>query len=405
MILDGPIGHLDKIKQANAGLIYQLIDKYGPISRIELSKKAQLVPASITKIVRELIDGHLIVENEFQDVGARGRPAIGLMLDSKGWHYLAVRINHGSLTLALHDLSATIISEDTIPLSTAADLPLLATLTHEISCFFSRNHHKLERLTAIAITLPGTINARSGVVHNMPFYDVTDLPLAEILSDTTGVPVFVQHDVSAWTMAEFLFGAAKGDHNMIQLVIDRYVGAGVISEELLLHAGTKRLAEIGHYKVVENGEPCYCGNSGCLETVVGLNGILKTAQEKAATRPDSLLSHIPLTIENFCQAAIERDPLAVEIVTEAGSRIGNVVALMVNLFNPEKILVGSPLNQVKEILYPAIMACVKQQSLPGYSKDLQIIPCHFLNSGTMPAASLIKEALYNGTLLSKLLQG
>lgn len=404
-MVDGQTGHLDKIKQANAGIIYQLIDVYGPVSRIELSKKAQLVPASITKIVRELLEGHLVMENEFQEAGNRGRPATGLMLDTEAWHYLAIRINHGSLILALHNLSAKIIAEETIPLSLERDLPLLAILTHEIEQFFNRHHNKLERLSAIAVTLPGIINARAGVVHKMPFYDITDLPLAEILNEMTGVPVFVQQDISAWTMAEFLFGAAKGSKNVIHIVIDHQVGAGVINEGILLHASTKRVAEIGHCKVIEDGELCYCGNRGCLETIAGTDNILRIVKQRSALRADSLLHHIPPTIENFCQAVNEDDPLAKEIITEVGQKIGSMVALMVNLFNPDKILIGSPLNQAKEVLYPVIESCIKQHSLAHYHNELEIIPSHFLNSGTMPAASLIKEALYNGSLLSKLLQG
>ena len=405
MITDGQTGHLDKIKQANAGMIYQLIDMYGPVSRIELSKKAQLVPASITKIVRELLEGHLVAEMEFQEAGNRGRPAVGLMLDTDAWHYLAIRINNDSLILALHDLSAKIICEDNIPLMPGNGVPFLAILTNEIEQFFRRNQNKLERLTAIAVTLPGIINAKKGIIHKMSFHDVTDLPLADILSEMTGVPTFVQQDVSAWTMAEFLFGAAKGCNNVIQIIIDCQVSAGVISDGQLLHGSTKRLAEIGHCKVVDDGDICYCGSQGCLETVAGTGNILRMAKQRAIARPDSLLHHIPLTIDNFCQAVFEGDPLACDIITEVGLKVGNIVAFMVNIFNPEKILIGSPLNQVKDILYPIIESCIARQSLRHYSKELKILPCQFLNSGTMPAASLIKEALYNGSLLNRLLQG
>jgi transcriptional regulator of PTS gene len=404
VIVDGQTGHLDKIKQANAGMIYQLIDMYGPISRIELSKKAQLVPASITKLVRELIDGHLVMENEFHEAGSRGRPAVALMLDTAAWHYLAIRINHDGLILALHDLSARIISEDSIPLPLKKQ-PLLATLSHEIQQFFQRNHQKLERLTAIAVTLPGVISAKLGIVHSMPFYDITEMPLADILREMTGLPVFVQQDVSAWTMAEYLFGAGKGCDNLLQIVIDHQVSAGVINEGRLLHAGTKRLVELGHCKVVESGRLCYCGNDGCLETVASIEGILAVAAQRAQDRPDSLLHHIPLTIDNFCQAINEGDPLAQEVLSEIGQALGNVVALMVNMFGPEKILIGSPLNQVADILYPILHECIERRALSHYSGGLEILPCRFLNSGTMPAASLIKEALYNGSLLSKLLQG
>ena len=83
MIAVGQPGHIDQIKQTNAGAVYRLIDQLGPISRIELSKRAQLAPASITKIVRELLEAHLVKETEYREIGSRGRPAVGLVLDTE----------------------------------------------------------------------------------------------------------------------------------------------------------------------------------------------------------------------------------------------------------------------------------------------------------------------------------
>ncbi|ENI0473783.1 ROK family transcriptional regulator Mlc, partial [Yersinia enterocolitica] len=157
MITDGQPGHIDQIKQTNAGAVYRLIDLFGPISRIELSKRAQLAPASITKIVRELVEAHLVKETEYQDVGSRGRPAIGLVLDTEAWHYVSGRISRGSITLALRDLSSKLVVEDQIPLPDSHSEPLLNRILSEVDQFFIRHQEKLERLTAIAITMPGII--------------------------------------------------------------------------------------------------------------------------------------------------------------------------------------------------------------------------------------------------------
>lgn len=85
--------------------------------------------------------------------------------------------------------------------------------------------------------------------------------------------------------------------------------------------------------------------------------------------------------------------------------MGRIVAIMVNLFHPQKILIGSPLNRAQSVLFPAIATCIRQQALPRYSADLQVEPTEFVNLGTMPGAALVKDALYNGSLLIKLLQG
>lgn len=405
MITDSLPGHIDHIKQMNAGMVYRLIDRYGPVSRIELSKKAHLAPASITKIVRELLQAHLVQETEFLDAGCRGRPAVGLVLDSRGWHYLSVHIGNGDITLALRDLSSKMIAEQQFPLPVVAEKSLLTRILHHVDRFFIHHQHKLERLTAIAITLTGTINGQTGIVHSMPFYQVENMPLGAELEKRTGLPVFIQHDICAWTKAEALFGASREDSDIIQVVIHHNVGAGIITDGQLLHGGRATRAEIGHSQVDPCGKLCYCGNHGCLETVAGIDAILALAAQRLSASKGSALHHQPLTIDTLCDAALTGDPLACDIISGVGSSVGQILAVMVNVFHPQKILIGSPLNRARSILFPAIATRIRQQALPAYTAELRIESTQFVQPGTLSAAALVKEALYNGSLLIKLLQG
>ncbi|PKH26591.1 transcriptional regulator [Enterobacterales bacterium CwR94] len=405
MITENQPGHIDQIKQTNAGVVYRLIDQHGPVSRIELSKLAQLAPASITKIVREMLEAHLVQETEFQDVGSRGRPAVGLILDTVAWHYLSVRIGQGDITLALRDLSSKLVTEECLPLPPQGEQPLLTRIVHEIDQFFIRHQQILERLTAIAITLPGIVDSAAGIVHRMPWYQADEMPLGPELSKRTGLPVFVQHDVAAWTLAESLFGAARGNTDVIQLVIDHHVGAGVITGGRLLHAGSRSMVEIGHVQVDPYGKQCYCGNRGCLETLVSTNSMLELATQRMQLSMSSVLHAQPLTVESLCDAAGRGDALARDIIQDVGRNVGRILAIMVNLFNPNKLLIGSPLNRQAAILHPIILDAIQQQALPTYTQHLVIEPTHFLNAGTIPGAALVKEALYNGSLLIRLLQG
>lgn len=405
MIADSQPGHIDQIKQTNAGAVYRLIDRFGPISRIELSKKAQLAPASITKIVREMLEAHLVQETEFQEPGSRGRPAVGLLLDTQAWHFLSVRIGAGDITLALRDLSSKMVVEQQFSLPAEDALPLLTRIIRQIDQFFIHHQHKLERLTAIAITLPGIMNSQTGIVHRMPYYDVDDMPLGPSLASHTGLPVYIQHDICAWTMAESLFGASQDARDVLQVVIDHNVGAGVITGGRLLHGGSSTLVEIGHTQVDPWGKRCYCGNHGCLETVASTDSMLELVTQRMQASMSSTLHNQPLTIDALCDAALAGDQLACDVISGVGNSVGRIVAVMVNLFHPQKILIGSPLNRAQSILYPAIATCIRQQSLPSYSKQVRVEPTAFINLGTMPGAALVKDALYNGSLLIKLLQG
>ncbi len=405
MVADSQPGHIDQIKQTNAGAVYRLIDQLGPVSRIDLSRLAQLAPASITKIVREMIEAHLVQETEIQEPGSRGRPAVGLMVETEAWHYLSVRINRGEINLALRDLSSKLVVEEQLVLAQQAPSPLLERIITHIDQFFIRHQQKLERLTAIAITLPGIIDTENGMVHRMPFYEVQEMPLGPALESRTGVPVFIQHDISAWTMAESLFGASRGARDVIQVVIDHNVGAGVVTDGRLLHAGSSSLVEIGHTQVDPYGKRCYCGNHGCLETIASVDSVLELAQQRMNQSMGSMLHGQPLTVETLCDAALNGDLLARDIIVGVGVNVGRILAIMVNLFNPQKILIGSPLNRASDILFPAIADCIRQQALPAYSRKTVVESTQFTNQGTMAGAALVKDALYTGSLLIRLLQG
>ncbi|MFU0922850.1 sugar metabolism global transcriptional regulator Mlc [Kluyvera sichuanensis] len=405
MVADSQPGHIDQIKQTNAGAVYRLIDQLGPVSRIDLSRLAQLAPASITKIVRELLEAHLVQETEIQEAGSRGRPAVGLMVETEAWHYLSVRISRGVIHLALRDLSSKLVVEEQLELALEDEMPFLNRVVSHIDQFFIRHQSLLERLTAIAITLPGIIDTENGIIHRMPFYDVTDVPLGGTLEAHTGVPVYIQHDISAWTMAEALFGASRGARDVIQVVIDHNVGAGVITDGRLLHAGSSSLVEIGHTQVDPYGKRCYCGNHGCLETIASVESVMELTQVRMQQSMSSMLHQKPLSVEWLCQAAMQGDLLAKDIISSIGTNVGRILAIMVNLFNPQKILIGSPFNQAADILFPAIGDCIRQQSLPAYSKHIAVEQTQFSNRGTMAGAALVKDALYNGTLLIRLLQG
>ena len=405
MVADSQPGHIDQIKQTNAGVVYRLIDQLGPVSRIDLSRLAQLAPASITKIVREMIEAHLVQETEIQEPGSRGRPAVGLMVETEAWHYLSVRINRGEINLALRDLSSKLVVEEQLALAQQDTTPLLERIITHIDQFFIRHQQKLERLTAIAITLPGIIDTENGIVHRMPFYDVLEMPLGPALETRTGVPVFIQHDISAWTMAESLFGASRGARDVIQVVIDHNVGAGVVTDGRLLHAGSSSLVEIGHTQVDPYGKRCYCGNHGCLETIASIDSVLELAQQRMNQSMGSLLHGQPLNVETLCEAAVKGDLLAQDIIAGVGTNVGRILAIMVNLFNPQKILIGSPLNRASDILFPAIANCIRQHALPAYSRNTLVESTQFTNQGTMAGAALVKDALYTGSLLIRLLQG
>ncbi len=281
-------------------------------------------------------------------------------------------------------------------------------LIFEIEEFFQTYADQLDRVTSIAITLPGLVNSEQGIVLQMPHYNVKNLALGPEIYKATGLPVFVANDTRAWALAEKLFGHSQDVDNSVLISIHHGLGAGIILDGRVLQGRHGNIGELGHIQIDPNGKRCHCGNIGCLETVASSQAIREQVAERLAAGEASSLSekaHEDITIEDICAAAAEGDPLAVDVVETLGRYLGSAIAIVINLFNPEKVLIGGVINQAKNVLYPAIQRCIEEQSLPVYHQDLQLVESRFYKQATMPGAALIKQALYDGLLLMKVVEG
>lgn len=394
-------GHIDHLKQVNAGRVYKLIDQLGPISRIDLSKESNLAPASITKITRELLDAHLIKETQVQEANSRGRPAIGLEVDNEGWQFLSLRLGRGYLTIALHSLGGEQLIEERQLIKEIEQDELLAKLLNEINVFFQKHSKILGRITSIAVSLPGLVISSQGLIIQMPHYNVKNLPLGPKIYESTGLPVFIGNDTRSWALAEKLFGNSKNIDNSILVSIHHGVGAGIIMNGEVLQGRTGNIGEMGHIKINKLGARCHCGNTGCLETVASAKAIRDQVKNLINNGHQTVLKDQTITIENICLAANQGDVLAKQVITELGHNLGEAIAIMVNLFNPEMILIGGEINLSKDILYPIIMDSIQNQVLPLYAKDTQLVESRFYTQATMPGAALVKQAMCDGSLLMK----
>ncbi len=393
-------GHIDHIKQINAGRVYKLIDQKGPISRIDLSKESELAPASITKITRELIDAHLIHETTVQEAISRGRPAVGLQTRNEGWQFLSIRLGRGYLTIALHELSGDVLIDTKIDIHEVDQDDLLARLFHEIEEFFLTYTQQLERVTAIAVTLPGLVDAENGVVLQMPHYHVNHLALGAEIYQVTGLPVFIANDTRAWALAEKLFGHSQDDDNSVLISIHNGLNAGVIVNGRVLQGKHGNIGDLGHIQIDPQGLPCDCGNRGCLETVTSSKALREQAMSRIANGEQSSLSRLTeISIEDICIAAAQGDPLSCDIMDRLGRHLGQAIAIVINMFNPEKVLIGGVINQAKAIVYPPMLKYIESQCNPAYREQVKIMESRFYKQSTMPGAALIKQALYDGSLL------
>ncbi|MGG4607143.1 ROK family protein [Providencia sp. Me31A] len=398
-------GHIDQIKQLNTAIVYRVIDQHGPISRIALSKQSQLAPASITKITRELMDAHLIKELEFPVLGLRGRPAVGVVIESDGWQFLAIRIENKKIIISLKEISAITLAQTEYPFDVNGNDEFIGSLSELISQFFATHQNVLERVTAISILSNGILDPYSCVIYQHIHFNISQLAIGEYLTKQTGLPVYLHSPVDALALMDhFTHLAKRSAKNVIYLQLQDVVDLMALNHGITLDANTQRPILFGHVQSELNlDETCYCGGRGCLETQVSMPAIVRQANQLLARYPDSYLHQHTICIDNICTGAKINDALCVYLIDKIAKQLAKPLAIIVNLLGTELILINSPLNQIFELFFDKLLHHINQYTIPLYSTNLQIEKSMYTIQES--ETSLIQRALYDGSLLLQLLQG
>ena len=397
------IGNVDLVKQLNSAAVYRLIDQHGPISRIQIAEQSQLAPASVTKITRQLIERGLIKEVD-QQASTGGRRAISIIAETRNFNAIGVRLGRYDATLTLYDLSSKTLEEEHFPLPERTQETLEHALLNIIATFIENCQRKIRELIAISVILPGLVDPESGVIRYMPHIAVENWGLVGALEKRFNVTCFVGHDIRSLALAEHYFGASQDCEDSILVRVHRGTGAGIISNGQLLLGKNRNVGEIGHIQIDPFGDQCHCGNFGCLETLVANKAIVSQTKALLERGHNSRLDKDDLSIDIICKAALEDDPIATQIIRQTGNHLGRVLAIMVNLFNPEKILLAGEIVQSAPVLFPALLQQIQRQSLPNFNRELQLEKAHFQGQGTMGGYALIKRALHANDLLQQIMQ-
>ena len=396
------VANHELLKQVNAALVYRLIDTQGPISRVDIAQISALAPASVTNITRQLLENGLIKEVA-QQASTGGRPAISLTTEQAAFLFISCRLGREELQCSVMDLSGVIHQHTVTPLLQHDAEGIVSALQQAIQQHLQTAKTK-QQFIAVAITMAGLVDPQTGTVLYSPNHQIANLELAQRLQSITQLPIYIGNDTRALALAEYYLGAAKGCQDFILVSIHHGAGSGIVSNGQLLLGKNRNVGEIGHIQIDPFGEQCHCGNFGCLETLVANKAIMAQTRALLAKGHKSTLQSENLSIEKICQAAIRNDQVAVQIIRQAGENLGRVLAILVNLFNPEKILLAGEIVQSAAVLFPALLQQIQRQSLPNFHHELHLDQAHFQGQGTMGGYALVKRALHESDLLQRIMQ-
>ncbi len=350
-------------KEHNRNLVLKMLFEHDRISRAEIARRTTLTRTTVSEIVGDQIQEGLVREVGIgSSLGGKSPIMLSLVADAR--HVIGVDLAHDRFMGAVVDLRGRIIHAEEQPVpprdgdaAVAAVYALLDKLVRAART----------PIMGIGIGTPGLVDALSGVVVSAVDFGWHGLPLRRLIEARYRVPVSVLNDSQAAAMGEYTYGGVHAARSNLVVINVRYgIGAGIILNGEIFHGDGGGAGEIGHVVVVrEGGSSCDCGHLGCLETVASTHAIVERARTLARHAESSVLARAPedITIDAIQRAFAAGDPLARQVVLEAGRFMGMAISSLVGTLNIRRIVLTGDMTRFGPPLLDTVMETMAQTML------------------------------------------
>ncbi|TCK98967.1 putative NBD/HSP70 family sugar kinase [Shimia isoporae] len=338
--------------------LFAEIRRHGRIPRISLSEHTGISRATVTTITAELLREGLIEEvtSESGDKDARrGRPKVDLKVRGDARLIAGAKISNRSVSLVLLDFEGRQLADHEVELEQTANeaSDLASILAGHVGDLAAKVGRGLVDVSGFGLGIAGIVDAPRGFVHWSPSLTSRNVEFGQILTDTLSIPVFLDNDANLVAMAEKSFGLGQGHSDFIVVTIESGVGMGVVIGDEI-YRGTRGCgAEFGHTKVQLEGALCRCGQRGCLEAYVADYALLREAMS-ASGGQDSR------QVDELLEAAKHGDAVAGSIVERAGRMFAMGLANLVNIFDPELIILAGEQMQASHLYAEEVIEVMRK---------------------------------------------
>lgn len=390
-----PLGNRDLIRAINRSAILNIIKTDGPISRAEIARSTRLSAATVSGITAELIDDGLVFEKETGDSNGGRRPIL-LALNPQGGYVVGLKLLESQVVGVLTDLEAAVLAKHTHSLDNHSLAQAVDTLGLVVEALVSQHDLKQKQLLGVGLGLAGIIDAQHGRLRHSPTFGWRDAPIADLLRERVQVPVRIGNDVDTLTLAEKWFGKGQGIDSFLTVTIGRGVGLGIVVNGQIYSGFQGGAGEFGHTVIDPAGPQCACGNHGCLETYVSDPALLRKAKEAVEH------GRLPKTVQNLddlLQEAQAGNPVAVSIFAQAGQVLGQSIANLINIFNPQQIIVSGEGVRAGDLIFAPMYDTIAQHVMPGLAEDTEIeVDVWNDDAWARGAASLVLQELFKSPI-------
>ena len=341
----------------------------------DLAKILDLSIPTVTKLVEEMcLSGILNSYGKLETSGGRHPQLYGLNPDA--CYFVGVDIRRFCVNIGLINFNGELVeTQMDVPYlfeNTQAGLDNLCQL---ISNFIDSLIAEREKILDITLNVSGRVNTESG--YSYSWFNFGENPLAQVMTEKIGIDVYIENDTRAMTYGEYLKGNVNEKKNLLFVNLSWGLGLGIIIDGKMYKGKSGFAGEFGHTPAYDNEIICHCGKKGCLETEASGSAMYRKLVERHKNGEKSYLSDRiekgqEITLEHLIEAINHEDMLCIELAEELGYKLGRNIAGLINIFNPELVVIGGILSQLGDYVLLPIKTAIRKHSLNLVSKDTTI---------------------------------
>ncbi len=366
----------------------------------ELSKELNLSVPTIAKVIAEMCEDGYIVNCGKMDTGKGRSPVIyGLAPDSG--YFIGVDLMSNGLNLGLMNFKGELVKLDMdVPYRYRNSQEGLDELCGHVTDFIEQLDIAKERILNVGVNIPGRVNPEMG--HSFSRFNFEERPLVDLMAERIGCRVYIDNDTRAMTYGEMSKGVVKGEKDVIFVNLSWGIGCGLILNGELYTGKSGFSGEFGHFPSFDNEVLCHCGKRGCLETEISGMALHRNLLQSVKDGRQTLLAEqimkdeASLTLDDIIDATLKEDLLCIELVEDIGQKLGRYLAGLINLLNPEMVIIGGSLARTGDSILQPVKSAVRKYSLNMVNRDSAIVLSKLQGkAGVTGACLLARKSLFH----------
>lgn len=347
----------------------------GDATIAELCKEMDLSIPTVTKLVGELLDDGYILDFGKQETSGGRKPNIYGLNPASGY-FVGVDVFRSKINIAAVDFKGDKLRvEENIPYSLENTPEALEILCHLINDFIDRLSVPREKVLAVGVNISGRVNPVSGYSYSIFYFE--EKPLSQILEERINIKIYIENDTRAMMYGEYMQGVVKGEKNILFINMGWGLGLSIFINGELYYGKSGFSGEFGHFCFFDNEILCHCGKKGCIETEASGSALHRKLLERYREGSSTILAEKiekkeKIKMADMIEAIQKEDVLCIEILEEMGEKLGRGIAGLMNIFNPELVVLGGTLSLTSEYISLPIKSAIRKYSLNLVSQDTEI---------------------------------